>query len=71
MVARPQGTISDQDLQDAVECKRSELYREVGVRIRKLIDGYLPSTQEQHALSDPRRIPQEQRAAFLQELEKL
>jgi hypothetical protein len=71
MAAPPEDTISDQDLADAVERKRSQLYREVSARMRQLIDRYLPPTQEQHALSDPRRIPQSQRTAFLKDLEAL
>ena len=40
-------------------------------RMRQLIDRYLPPTPEKHALSDPRRIPPSERAAFLKDLDAL
>ncbi len=59
-------------IEDAVERKRdASSYREIAARIRRLIDSHLPPTPERHALSDPRRIPQSERAAFLKKLESL
>jgi hypothetical protein len=71
MASSSEDAITDQAIEDAVERKRDELHREIAARIRRLIDSHLPPTPEKHALSDPRRIPQSERAAFLKKLESL
>jgi len=64
-------TITDQALEAAIERKRDQLHSEIGSRIRQLIEKYLRPTTETHRLKDPRRIPQSERAAFLNDLEAL
>jgi hypothetical protein len=71
MAAPPEGPITDQALDTAIERKRDQLIGEVGSRIGQLIKKYLPPTAETHWLNDPRRIPQSERAAFLRDLEAL
>ncbi len=71
MAAPSEGAIADRALDDAIERKREQLMREVGARIGRLIEKYLPPTEETHWLTDPRRIPQSERAAFLKDLEAL
>jgi hypothetical protein len=71
MAAPSEGTITDQALDDAIERKRDQLISEIGSRICQLIEKYLPPTTETHWLSDPRRIPRSERAAFLNDLEAL
>ncbi len=71
MAASPDGAITDEALDRAIERKRDQLIGEIGSRISQLIKTYLPPTSETHWLNDPRRIPQSERAAFLKDLDAL
>jgi hypothetical protein len=71
MAGPPEGMITDQALDHAIERKRDQLISEIGSRISGLIKKFLPPTTETHWLNDPSRIPQSERAAFLKDLEAL
>jgi len=56
MAGPPEGMITDQALDHAIERKRDQLISKIGSCIPQLIEKYLRPTKDSHWLNDPRRI---------------